>query len=414
MEQKRLIVVLGMHRCGTSAITRGLQVLGVHLGNRLMPLDAGNNDKGFWEDIDINALNVEMLSALNNDWHHLSLIKQEDFEVLKRDGFFLRAAELVQQKTVNAPLYGFKDPRISKLLPFWKEVFNYCNYDVSYILAVRHPISVALSLAKRNGIDMEKSHLLWLIHLIKSLSGITGSNYIVVDYDNLMQNAGHELNRIADKFHLKIDYSEFENYKSAFLDEGLRHTRFTYNDLMTHERSFDLLKDVYACVTELANGNIIEKDILRTKIGKWEAELEKLNSSFIMTDAAFYQLNLIYLQTLEKDEYIRKEKKAKELEVQKLNESLEKLHKQDEHIEQLIKQLSEKTDIIAEKENNIAHMGSTIANQEDVIKNKEYTIAEQEQIILHEKEEKYKIQTSISWRITKPLRYIEKLLRNIN
>ena len=37
MKHTRLIVILGMHRSGTSAITRGLQVMGVSLGNNLMP-----------------------------------------------------------------------------------------------------------------------------------------------------------------------------------------------------------------------------------------------------------------------------------------------------------------------------------------------------------------------------------------
>ena len=60
---QRLIVVLGMHRSGTSAMTRGLQVMGVDLGDRMMPPVAGNNAKGFWEDIDLNALNIEMLQA---------------------------------------------------------------------------------------------------------------------------------------------------------------------------------------------------------------------------------------------------------------------------------------------------------------------------------------------------------------
>jgi hypothetical protein len=63
----RLIVVLGMHRIGTSVITRGLQVLGVELGNRLMPPFEGNNAKGFWEDVDINDLNIEMLRFLKRD-----------------------------------------------------------------------------------------------------------------------------------------------------------------------------------------------------------------------------------------------------------------------------------------------------------------------------------------------------------
>ena len=379
MKQKRLIVVLGMHRCGTSAITRGLQALGVNLGNRLMPLDSGNNDKGFWEDIDINALNVEMLNALNNDWHHLSLIKQQDLELLKRDGFFIRAAGLLQRKTIDTTLFGFKDPRISKLLPFWKGVFNYGKYDVSYILAVRHPISVALSLAKRNGIDMEKSHLLWLIHMVKSLSGIIESNFIVVDYDKLMQDAGHELNRIATKFGLKINPEELEIFKSEFLDNGLRHALFTYDDLMQHDRTSDFLGDVLTTLTNMSVDYQIDHHELKRKTEIWESELEKLRLSFIMADKAFKHIDEVHQQLAEKETQILKEISEKEGETKKINESLKK--------------------------------ADDLAVQIDLLNQQ---LAEKDKLILLEKEEKNKIYASRSWQLTKPLRYIEKLLRKTN
>lgn len=82
IENKKLIVVLGMHRSGTSAITRGLQVLGVNLGDNLMPPVEGNNAKGFFEDLDLNALNVELLQTLRSDWDYLSPIEDSDVEKL--------------------------------------------------------------------------------------------------------------------------------------------------------------------------------------------------------------------------------------------------------------------------------------------------------------------------------------------
>jgi len=374
LEQKRLFVVLGMHRSGTSTITRGLQVMGVDLGDRLMQLDAGNNDKGFWEDIDINTLNVEMLNALDNDWHQLTLISREELELLKRDGFLNHATELLQQKTNHSNLFGLKDPRISKLLPFWKEVFNCCNYDVGYILAVRHPISVALSLANRNGIDMEKSHLLWLIHTVKSLSGIIGGNYIVVDYDNLMKDAGHELNRIAGKFKLKLDREELEKYKSEFLDHNLRHTVFTYDDLMQHEKSSDFLREVFATVTGLSIDNPIDNNDLLHITAKWEAELEQLKLSFVMADKAFKHIDIVHRQLAEKETLILKVKEEKEDKIKKLNESLKN--------------------------------AEDLATQIDLLNQQ---LAEKDKLILQEKEERSKILASISWWITKPLRYLLRL-----
>ncbi len=417
-EQKQLFVVLGMHRCGTSAMTRGLQVLGVELGDRLMQIDEGNNDKGFWEDVDINALNVEMLSELHNDWHHLSLINKDDWNLLKQKAYFDRALELLRQKTLHTDFFGFKDPRMSKLLPFWKEVFDQGNFEVHYILAIRHPLSVALSLAKRNGIDIEKSHFLWLTHTICSLAEIAGGSYIAVDYDRLMQDAGHELQRIADTFHLNVGPVELERYKSEFLDQGLRHTVFTYDNLMDHERSFAFLKDVYATVTKLAAGNPMDEFILRKITGNWEAELEKLKVSFKMTDGVFYQLNQVYLQTLKKEEQIQKEREAKEVLTQQLNESLEKTVEQSGQIEQLHQLLTEKTNIIAEKEkiisdkiNIIAEKAEIIADQQEIITRQELTIAEKKQVIIQLTEEKNSLLNSRSWRYTKPFRYMAKLFR---
>ncbi|PZR23698.1 MAG: sulfotransferase family protein, partial [Azospira oryzae] len=69
--QQKLVIVLGMHRSGTSAITRGLKVIGVELGDRLEPPAAGINDKGYWEDMDLVALNVEMLDVCGRSWHSL-------------------------------------------------------------------------------------------------------------------------------------------------------------------------------------------------------------------------------------------------------------------------------------------------------------------------------------------------------
>src|SRR4249920_2594286 len=116
----RLIVVLGMHRSGTSAVARGLQVFGVELGDRLIGPIPGNNDRGFWEDIELNRLDNEILGALGSDWHFLSPLNAAQVETLRKAGFFVRAAELMRAKVGKHPLYGIKDPRLAKLLPFWK------------------------------------------------------------------------------------------------------------------------------------------------------------------------------------------------------------------------------------------------------------------------------------------------------
>ena len=148
--KKQIIVVLGMHRSGTSAVTRSLRALHVELGDRLMPPLVGNNPTGFWEDIEINALNIEMLRTIEDDWHHLSPIRPQHIVTLRKAGFLGRAADLLETKLRDRSIFGFKDPRTAKLLPFWKLVFERFKFEVKYVLAIRHPLSVVKSLAKRD------------------------------------------------------------------------------------------------------------------------------------------------------------------------------------------------------------------------------------------------------------------------
>jgi hypothetical protein len=102
------------------------------------------------------------------------VIDSSDVEILHNQGFFLRAVELLREKVSESPIFAFKDPRVAKLLPFWKDVFAHCNFDVDYVLAVRNPLSVVNSLTKRDGLDAEQSYLLWLGYVITSLTHTTG------------------------------------------------------------------------------------------------------------------------------------------------------------------------------------------------------------------------------------------------
>lgn len=285
---KKCIVVLGMHRSGTSAITRGLKVLGVELGDRLIAPIANNNMRGFWEDIDINNLNTEMLHAIDSDWHYLALIQFHDIEFLHKKGYLFRARDLLLQKINNTDVWGFKDPRVAKLLPFWQEVFRECQIDVHYILAVRNPLSVVKSLAKRDGFDEEKIYFLWLGHVMVSLSGTVSEKTIIIDYDRLIQSPDFELRRIAKQFDLKIDPIEMKNYITEFLDKELRHYVYDINDLLLDDLCPSIVREIYTELLEAASDkqNIDNPSLLK-KISFWTDEFDRLKISLALIDKIF-------------------------------------------------------------------------------------------------------------------------------
>lgn len=302
----KLIVVLGMHRSGTSVVTRGLQVMGVDLGNKLMPPVDGNNKKGFWEDMDIYSLNIEMLDSINSDWHYLTPIQHDEVNTLRKKGYIRQAVKLVKEKTSGIPVFGFKDPRVTRLLPFWNEVFIQSRLNVSYVLTLRHPLSVCKSLQKRDGFDLEKGCLLWVEHMISSFTGTEGKNRILVDYDRLMASPEAQLKRIAKALQLQIDSFELEKFKTEFLDPELQHSVFQLNDLMVNEAISPLAQEIYSESLKAAiNNKRLDSISFRKKIAQWSEEFFRQKSALVLTDKLISTIASMNKALLEKEEIVQ-------------------------------------------------------------------------------------------------------------
>ncbi|MES2500654.1 MAG: sulfotransferase, partial [Pseudomonadota bacterium] len=302
-KKNKLIVVLGMHRSGTSAITRGLQALGVNLGETLYGAMPGVNEKGFWEDIHVNTLNVEMLGAIESDWAHVSAISENDVKKLHDQGYFLRATELLGKKVNISPIFAFKDPRVAKLMPFWREVFANSQFDVSYVLAIRNPRSVAMSLMKRDGLDAEQSYLLWMSHVLTSLTFSADNNRVLIDYDRLMQSPDHELCRIANGLGLEVNSTELQRYKSEFLEGGLRHTVYNLNDLLLDTACPQIVREIYPALLEVASDRS-GFDALKVKVAQWTEEFERLKSPLMLIDKLILHRSLINQKITDHDSQI--------------------------------------------------------------------------------------------------------------
>ncbi|MDH5572936.1 MAG: hypothetical protein OEY89_14325, partial [Gammaproteobacteria bacterium] len=232
-DKKNIVVVLGMHRSGTSVITRGLEVLGVSLGNHLMQPVSGDNDKGYFEDVDVNAINIELLQLFGQDWHVLATVTADELTGKKTAGLRLRAIELIRSRLQDIDCFGMKDPRLCRLLPFWESVFDYLKLNVSYVIAIRDPRSVAASLEKRGGMPYEKSYYLWLGHVLPSIMITQTTPHVVVDYDLVINNPEEQLHRIARilKLEHEISADELTEYCTSFIDAGLRHTEPNFKDI---------------------------------------------------------------------------------------------------------------------------------------------------------------------------------------
>lgn len=288
--KQRLFVVLGMHRSGTSAITRSLAVLGIRLGDRLLPPVEGDNDKGFWEDIDLHSLDIEMMKFLGTEWSHVAMINPGDVRRLQQQGFFLRAVELIRRKVSDSGNFGFKDPRVAKLMPFWREVFAHCDFEVTYVFAMRNPLSVARSLGKRDGMASEQSYWAWFGHVITGLVHSAGSTCVMVDYDRMMHAPESELVRLSKALNLEIDVTALQAYKDDFLDENLRHTVYVADDLLVDETCPPLVHEVYATLLEAACDKLdLQDGAVRGRIEDWFGQYQQLQYPLRLADKLLKQ-----------------------------------------------------------------------------------------------------------------------------
>jgi hypothetical protein len=218
-------MVLGMHRSGTSAVSLSLRVFGARHGDHLVG-GLSSNPRGHWEDIDVLRLNERMFEALRTRWDSLAPVTPQDVRRLAEEGFVEIAAGLLRSKIAANGFYAVKDPRMTKLLPFWRKAFQAAGIQPYSVIVFRNPASVVASLRKRDNLPPIQGYLLWASHMLECFRHARHFAHLFVNYDEFIENPQKILNAIADRFRLSVNAAEFEMIARDFLDRGLRHTKF--------------------------------------------------------------------------------------------------------------------------------------------------------------------------------------------
>jgi hypothetical protein len=262
-----VIVVLGMHRSGTSVLARGLQVLGVELGHNLMPALPAN-PKGYWEDREINHLNERILAALARNWRSPGLIDDSVWNSSALEPLVSEAKQLLDSRFGKFELWGFKDPRTCLLLPFWQLVFRELGLEARYVISLRNPLSVAGSLRARDAMVEELSLLLWLQHLRAAFKYTENQPRLVVDYDELLKAPRIQICRIAKALELPAPISTdaaLQSYADEFLAVDLRHHEFSAEHSPSDSPLKRLAVSTYELLRQVSIGEI---DCDRASLGE--------------------------------------------------------------------------------------------------------------------------------------------------
>ena len=255
-----VVVVLGAGRSGTSAITRGLQALGVELGDRLRG-GGGKNPTGFFEDEDLLTLNKRLKRLLGIRGDSVALIEWQQWETPAVQTLKQETLDTIRRRFGRYALWGYKYGRTLRMLPFWEAVFQDLDLEVRYVVATRNPLSVARSRAKldpRRG-TQEKSDLEWLVNVVPYFRRVRERPFVVVDYDLIMTDPSGQLGRVATILNLPVTdetKGSVRAYAEEFLRPGMRHTSFTIEDLERDPHINALTRDAYRWLYLLATDKI--------------------------------------------------------------------------------------------------------------------------------------------------------------
>ena len=178
------IIVLGMHRSGTSLLTKILQMSGAWLGDDEQVSAKGqDNPTGFWEHSAVRSINQCLLEASDANWD--SVLKFDLKKVpLSIDKHLRDEAKDVVTHLQNHKIWAIKDPRLCLTLPWWRPIFG--NVVVAHIC--RSPLDIARSLSVRNDMSRETGLALWEYYLLHAVENSAGLPQIVVNYDHMVDD----------------------------------------------------------------------------------------------------------------------------------------------------------------------------------------------------------------------------------
>ena len=221
---KQAILVLGMHRSGTSAVAGSLILQGAS-GPRTQIGANDGNPRGHFESSPIARLNDRLLNRLGSSWYDWRRIDPALIaERLSRDDV-AEAVRTLHAEYGDAGTVVVKDPRICRLLPFWRQALADAGFEPAILMPVRRPIEVATSLQQRNGYSLETGMWLWLRHVLEAERETRDLPRHVFLWERYLDDWRHVMGRARKAAHLALPVPAPSQAHAidGFIEPALRH-----------------------------------------------------------------------------------------------------------------------------------------------------------------------------------------------
>jgi len=243
------VFVLGMHRAGTSSVTRVIDLLGVPVGEPLLPTQP-DNPWGFWEVATLMQVSDDLLAHLGGAWDAPPDLPPGWERDASLAGMREKAAEAFHAAHPGAT-WVWKDPRACLLLPFWRPLTG--SSDVA-VIVLRNPLDIAHSLNRRSRMSISYGLALWERYMRALHTGACGLPALVLRYDDVLDDLAGAVDGIRE---FLVGRGRLDGSVPYDLDAvrasarpGMRHSHRTRPDLDGDTRVSPAQRAVFDCSTQ--------------------------------------------------------------------------------------------------------------------------------------------------------------------
>ena len=357
--RKSVILVTGMHRSGTSAVTRVLGLLGCALP-RVESESAPDNERGFWENPAIRDLNDRILASAGSAWDDWEPFDPRWYASPIAGEFRDGARAILEGEFADGRLFVLKDPRVCRLLPFWIDAVRSFGAEPFMVSPIRNPLDVAASLEERNGIHPSIGLLMWLRHVLDAEATSRDLKRVHLRYEHLLFETHAVVDRLGDALGLvwptRATRTNMEI--EEFLSPTLRHHKNDDTGIVGNPRLSHWLRSSFEILDRWACGSVRKKDF---------SVLNRVRTAFDDAAPAFGGAVAVGLRAARdlsaaNDTLTEREERIESLSAG-LHTSRETLAERDERIVTLTSELGAARETLLQRDARIDSLGSKLTER---------------------------------------------------
>ncbi len=296
---RRCVIVAGMHRSGTSATTRVVNLLGADIASAMLPVTPGDNDRGYWESAAVVEIHDQLLRALGSAFDDPFPLPERWLDSRSAREAQHRLAEEIRRDFDGSRVFVVKDPRTTRFLPLWLDLLDQLAIEPVVVIPVRNPLEVAASLERRaaHSVPPAQSLLLYVRSYLDAELASRGRRRLFVRYEQLLTNWRRFATELGNIVGTQFQFPAADRAAAIdeFLTADLYHCRASREqlarapevaaivvemfDLMTAaadtgdeaslRRSFDRLRTTASEATKLFQGIVLsEKALVAAEVAK--------------------------------------------------------------------------------------------------------------------------------------------------